>query len=405
MTYLRFYLAAAAAGTPAARIPRRLAKQGSLPPAEATSRIQRGNCYNEVMDATLLPRYDRTQTYAWNYEHAPAPVDVAVDVDVDVPAVPGPWRFCGLPVDSPLGVPAGPLLNGRWCLYYASLGFDVLTYKTVRSRARECYPLPNLQPVEVPHAMDGSEAQLPASDEMRGSWAVSYGMPSQPPDIWRADVEQTRNALPAGKVLSVSVVGTVQDGWGVEQLADDYAQCAKWAVESGADCVETNFSCPNVSTCDGQLYQQPQDAAIVAARTREAVGPGVPYIVKIGRVEREEEAEALVDALAPHISALAMTNSIATTVKDAAGKRLFNGQPRGICGAAIREASIAQVRLLRRIIERKRLAIELIGVGGARNATHVKQYLSAGAQAVHIATAAMIDPAVGLEIRRELASR
>ena len=39
--------------------------------------------------------------------------------------LPGDWDFCGLPVDSPLGVPAGPLLNGDWCLYYASLGFDV----------------------------------------------------------------------------------------------------------------------------------------------------------------------------------------------------------------------------------------------------------------------------------------
>ena len=53
--------------------------------------------------------------------------------------MPGQWQFCGLPVNSPLGVAAGPLLNGRWCLYYASLGFDVLTYKTVRSRRRECY--------------------------------------------------------------------------------------------------------------------------------------------------------------------------------------------------------------------------------------------------------------------------
>ena len=45
-------------------------------------------------------------------------------------------QFCGIPVQSPLGIPAGPLLNSRWLLYYASLGFDVLTYKTVRSSAR-----------------------------------------------------------------------------------------------------------------------------------------------------------------------------------------------------------------------------------------------------------------------------
>ena len=69
-----------------------------------------------------LPRYDRAQTYAWNYEHALEPVDV------DVAPVPGDWTFCGLKVDSLLGMAAGPLLNGNWVLYYASLGFDVLTY-------------------------------------------------------------------------------------------------------------------------------------------------------------------------------------------------------------------------------------------------------------------------------------
>ena len=56
---------------------------------------------------TTFPRYDRLQTYAWNYDHAPDPLEV------DVPAVPGQWHFCGLAVDSPLGMPAGPLLNGR----------------------------------------------------------------------------------------------------------------------------------------------------------------------------------------------------------------------------------------------------------------------------------------------------
>ena len=90
---------------------------------------------------TDLPRYDIRQTYAWNYQHAPEPMGVTV------PGINGDWQFCGMAVNSPLGIPAGPLLNGRWVLYYASLGFDILTYKTVRSSERACYELPNLQPV------------------------------------------------------------------------------------------------------------------------------------------------------------------------------------------------------------------------------------------------------------------
>ena len=102
--------------------------------------------------ARLLPRYDRSQTYRWNYEHAPEPPD-----DVDIPAVPRPLDVLRLfRVTSPLGIAAGPLLNGRWILYYAALGFDILTYKTIRSRARDCYPLPNLQPVGIATSLTAS---------------------------------------------------------------------------------------------------------------------------------------------------------------------------------------------------------------------------------------------------------
>ena len=236
-----------------------------------------------------LPRYDLQQDYQWNYDHAPGPVES------DVADIPGDWAFCGLPVDSPLGMPAGPLLNGNWILYYAALGFDVLTYKTVRSVARGCYELPNLQPV-LTGMLRGDEVEVPASDEMVGSWAVSFGMPSQQPDSWRGDVERTRGALPAEKLLNVSVVATIQDGWTIEDTAADYARCAGWAVQAGADCVETNFSCPNVSTPDGQLSQVPADAAAVAARVREQIGR-VPLIdakkeVELARRIRKGDASA-----------------------------------------------------------------------------------------------------------------
>ena len=345
---------------------------------------------------TSYSRYRIDQSYDFNYDHAPEPVQV------EVPAVPGQWRFCGLPVDSPLGIPAGPLLNGRWVLYYASLGFDILTYKTVRSRRRDCYPLPNLVPVAT-EQLWGGEAALPAADAMGGSWAVSFGMPSKSPEVWRADVEATRRALPRGKLLVVSVVATEQEGWTLDDLAADYAQCARWAVDAGADAVETNFSCPNVDTCDGSLYQSAASSAVVAAAVREAIGK-VPYIIKMGRMTDEAAAQALVETVEPYADALAMTNSIATKVRDAQGQLLFDGQQRGICGRATLQASLDQVAMFRRLTQQRAKPLELIGVGGAATAQDVVSYLDAGASSVHLATAAMVNPAVGLTIRRELAT-
>jgi len=350
----------------------------------------------DMTDSPAPRCYDIEQTYDWNYDHAPAPVVR------DAIVVPGTWDFCGLPVASPLGVPAGPLLNGKWCLYYASLGFDVLTYKTVRSSHRDCYGLPNLQPV-ASNQLTGSEPQVSATADMQGSWAVSFGMPSRAPEIWRRDVEATRQQLPAGKLLVVSVVGTVQEEWSIDDLANDYARCAKWAVDSGADAVETNFSCPNVATCDGQLYQQPNAARIVAERVRAAIG-SVPYIVKIGHVQSRNDAIALLAAIGSKIDALAMTNSIATVVHSG-DDMLFDGQRRGICGDSIRAASIAQVKQFAALIADSGLSTKIIGVGGIGKAEHVRAYLQAGAHACHLATAAMVEPEVALQIRRSLAAQ
>lgn len=348
-------------------------------------------------DWRQLPRYDAERTYDWNYDHPPSGQSIPASLTVE--PLPGEWTLAGWRLPSPLGVPAGPLLNGAWCRYYAALGFDVVTYKTVRSGPRACYPPPNVLPVE-PKALRGGEGWVPASAEMEGTWAVSYGMPSKSPEVWRADVRETRDRLPDSQRLVVSVVGTIQPGWSLEQLADDYAWCAAAAAESGADAIECNFSCPNVDTCDGQLYQDPVGASLVAGRVRERIGR-LPLFIKVGHIPDRREIEPLLTALGPSVQGIAATNSIAARVRDAAGRMHFEGQPRGICGSAILDASVRQIGELRAGIERLGLKIELIGVGGASTAADVRRYLDAGAAHVQLATAAMIRPYAALAIRRD----
>lgn len=344
-------------------------------------------------DTSLFPRYDIERTYRWNYDHAPKVLSV------DVPIVDAS-TFAGLPTTGPLGIAAGPLLNGGWILYYASLGFDVFTYKTVRSRPRDCYSLPNLVHVpDLERADDDSD--LIATTAPTASWAVSFGMPSSAPDVWREDIQRTRRELPAEKVLNVSVVGTVQPGWSIEELADDYAWCAQAAVESGADAIEANLSCPNVSTCDGQLYQRPDDAAVVAKAIRERIGD-TPLVFKIGHMTDPFAAERLLESLSGSVTAIAMTNSVAGRVRTPQNEALFDGDRRGICGRATLNASLAQVRLFSRLIRDNGHDTKLIGVGGASTAEHVRDYLAAGAECVHLATAVMLDPAVALAIKADL---
>ena len=348
----------------------------------------------------MTDRYDVSKTWRWNLENAP-PLSEAAHHE----PVPGNWAWCGKQISSPLGIPAGPLLDGRWLLHYADLGFDVLVWKSVRSVARECYDLPNLVPV-ITEPLAAPGKTLPQSGVMQGSWAVSFGMPSQPPNVWRRDVEDTRRRLASEKLLIVSVVGTQDEtitdpDASLEQLADDFARCAKWATESGADGVEANFSCPNVSTADGQLYQQPAAAAFVARRIRAAIGDA-KLVLKIGRVVTAEDAADLLAQVGPHIDGLAMTNSIAARVVGEDGELMFEGQPRGICGDATRATSVAQTRMFRQVADAAGLAIDLIGVGGISTAEHVREYVAAGANSVAVATAAMVKPEVGLSLREGL---
>lgn len=325
-------------------------------------------------------RYDITKSYAWNYEHAP-------DWPSSFRGGHDRCQLAGVDVASPVGIAAGPLLNGRWVLHFAALGFDVLTYKTVRSQAWPCYGQPNLQPVPNTPLAASPEEPIQATTTMMGSWAVSFGMPSKAPEVWRPDVEETRRRLPADKKLSVSVVATPEPNWTLDQVADDYARCARWAVESGADFVELNFSCPNVATCDGQLFQNPHDSAVVAATARDAIG-STPLLLKVGHVEDVELVNGLVTELSPHADALVMINCIPARVESPRGP-LFEGGARGIAGDAIRGALPVQLERFQHAIQQHDTSLELVAVGGLRNDEDVRDCLARGACGVQVATAIM----------------
>lgn len=342
--------------------------------------------------------YDYRRSYEWNYVNAPENPS-----DSSVAPVSGKWDFCGLEINSPLGMPAGPLLNSAWILHYAKLGFDVLTYKTVRSLHRSCYQPPNLLPVSAGQ-LTGNGDLVTAADsaERTRSWAISFGMPSKDPSIWQADVGKARKGLAAGQVLVVSVVATPSAESTLDEIAQDFARCAHWAKESGAQVVEANLSCPNVCTSEGQLYTSPEASQLVSQAIRKAIG-STPLALKIGLFPEPDAAEEFIVAVAPYVDALSTTNSISASVTGGEAP-LFGGLTRGIGGVCIRDRCLEEVRTLAAIVAKRRIPIRLIGVGGVSSAEDVVSRLQAGAHHVQLATAAMLDPYVALRIREQLAT-
>jgi dihydroorotate dehydrogenase len=173
----------------------------------------------------LRPTYNHYESYEWNFERGPV---------FDGEVVPRPasdkCQFLGLEVQAPIGVAAGPLLNSAWVGLYASLGFDILTYKTVRSLAHPVYDPPNLLFVEVEGMLNderlcetltaGYERTQPLA---KTSMANTFGMPSLAPEEWREDVARAKESLRDGQVLVVSVVGTSQGEETILELAGDFA--------------------------------------------------------------------------------------------------------------------------------------------------------------------------------------
>ena len=341
--------------------------------------------------------YDIHRDYEWNYSHVPA---TSLPAAESVPKLPGDWTYAGLPVVSPLAIAAGPLLNRKWIEYYARRGFDVLTYKTVRRCARASYGLPNLVPVGDSN-VQGPGSVVREAGQMNGSWAVSFGMPSRDPRVWREDVALAKKSLGEGQILSVSVVATPESGDELKIIAEDYASCAKWAFESGADVVELNFSCPNVNTRDGMLYTQPSASRNVLYRVRDVVGDQ-PLLVKLGFVGENELARSWVELSEDLVQGLVMINCIGANVQSMAGLDMFNGASRGIAGTAISEAVRQQVTTFQSLIREHRSKIKTIAVGGLSKPEDVSSFLQMGVEGVQVATAAMLDPFWAVGVKSDL---
>lgn len=292
-------------------------------------------------------------------------------MDLEVPTFGQPRTYAGLPVDLDVAIAAGPVLNANWGLYYASLGFDVITYKTVRSHFQEVSAWPNVWPC----TMGGMTYDGLTSNAAGENLAVKFGMPCPHPEVWRADVRNLRDRLDPKKILVVSVAGF---GDTAGEIVEDFAKTAAWAVEAGADAIEANISCPNVHHSIGQIYQNLDLTSCVAGALRRAVGDR-PLLLKIG--ENPKQLAKLECAVRPFDVWFVTTNCPSRQVKQRDGLVQC-----GVAGPYLREASLEQVRALRD------LDASVIGVGGISTIWDVFDYLKAGAESVQVASAAMRNP-------------
>ncbi|MEU2349947.1 dihydroorotate oxidase [Modestobacter sp. NPDC049651] len=326
------------------------------------------------------------------------------------PRAPGSWAVLGRRTGFPIGVPACPLTGtAAWVQYLAGNGFNLLTYKTVRSRAHAANQFPNWAFVPSATGPLPGGATLPVVHAEPSDWvhpgdpAVtstnSFGVPSPDPEVWVDDVAAAVRCLADDQLLLVSVLGE-DDGDGPPQLqaiADDFARTARLAEEAGAPVVELNLSCPNtLDPGDGgvrpPICLDPELTAAIVTTTRRALSSSTGLVAKLSWLD-EAQLSGLLPRIAPQLDGIAAINTVQCAVQRADGSPTFPGRPlAGVSGRAVRELAVDFTGRLLRLREAGGYRFDVLAMGGVTDPASAAALLELGAAGVQSATGAFADP-------------
>lgn len=353
----------------------------------------------------MEPFYDPNRSYEENYQKGPFGV-FADGEALEITKKPE-FDFLGEKVNSPFGIPAGPLINSNFCKGAFEKGFDISVYKTTRSGIFPCHPFPNVLSVKVEGDLTYEKAQtkLVADNDYASPLSItnSFGVPSKEAKVWQEDVKKAISYAKEGQVLVLSFMGTVREHQTPEEFVKDYALAAKQAKETGVKVLETNLSCPNIGN-EGLVCYDLDMTEKVCAAIRKEIG-GTPLIIKVGYYTNEEDIKKLAEIANTYADAISAINTIPAEIVDKDGNQALPGPNRkksGVCGAGIKWAGLEMTKKLKKIRDEMGAKFKIIGVGGVMTADDFFEYREAGADFVMSATGAMWNPYLAKEIKERL---
>ena len=347
------------------------------------------------------PFFDPAKTYYQNWEEGPF---AEFQDGVSVPEDGEPrFEFLGHKISYPFGIPAGPLLNGKFVDAALDKGFDVPVHKTVRSKTHPCNEWPNVLGADIPGDLTLEMAQKPivVRPEYKEPLSItnSFGNPSYEPEVWQADLRRSIAHAKKGQLVMCSFEGTKREGMSTEDYINDWVNGMQMLKDAGVQVVETNFSCPNEGAAQLLCFDIPK-VKTVATAIKNKIGD-TKLVIKIAYFG-EAELRELVKEVGDIVDGFSAINTIAAPVVNPDGTQALQGAHRvksGICGHAIKWAGLDMVKRLADLRKEFGMHYGIIGCGGVTIPSDFKEYRDAGADIVMSATGAMWNPYLAKEIK------
>ncbi len=271
----------------------------------------------------------------------------------------------GVPWKSPIGTAAGTYNLDACSVYYNPSVLGSVCTKGVS-------PVP----------WEGNSA--PRTAETPAGTVNSVGLQNPGVDHYLED------DLPRLKAMGATVISNVAG-----HSDDDFVYVVEKLAQSNADMLEINVSCPNVKAGTA-IAKDPVALAALIRRLRPLtdkpmivkLSPNVDDVVPIARAVVENDADAV-----------SLINTfVGMRIDTRTGKPILAHVTGGVSGPAIHPMAVAMVYKIRQEFH----DFPIIAMGGTFSGDDALEFLYAGANAVEVGSAALVDPAAPVRIAYEL---
>jgi dihydroorotate dehydrogenase (NAD+) catalytic subunit len=274
--------------------------------------------------------------------------------------------ICGVLFKNPVVAASGTYNHRESSLYYDPAALGCITTKSV-----------SLMP------WVGNEA--PKIAETYGGMLNSIGLSNRGlEDYIKGELRQLKEV---GATVMASVVG---------HTAEEYSAVAEGLADTNVDLMELNISCPNVKQGGISFGTDPKTTAALVSGVKKVSGKK-PVIVKLtpNVTAIKEIASAAESGGADGLSLINTLRGMRIDLKT--GKPVLTTGSGGLSGPAIHPVAVYMIYEVSRVV-----GIPIIGMGGVMTGEDAYELMLAGADAIAVGTAALIDPAAPIRILAEL---